>query len=112
MSKPLLLNDAGLALDGNDAVSYFTEDAPVAGSEDYAVEYDGGKYLFSSEENKAAFEEAPEKYAPQVRKAPRRCAAAKSHEPRLLIPVWRLLRHRHERGQGVSGRRQQLPRDG
>lgn len=55
----------GVAIDGTDPVAYFTEGRPVEGSSDYEVEWHGATWRFASPENKAAFEAAPEKYAPQ-----------------------------------------------
>ena len=53
------------ALKGYDAVAYFTESAPVKGDDDFAYEWNGAKWLFSSAENRDAFVADPERYAPQ-----------------------------------------------
>lgn len=53
------------AIRGYDTVAYFTENQPVKGSDEYALEYNGATWLFSSAENLALFTENPEKYAPQ-----------------------------------------------
>lgn len=58
------LNEAGTALQGYDPVSYFSGQ-PVRGSADISSSYEGAIYHFSSNENKATFEAAPEQYAPQ-----------------------------------------------
>lgn len=58
------LNEAGVALQGYDPVSYFG-DQPVKGSDTIASSYKGATYYFSSNENKATFEAAPEQYVPQ-----------------------------------------------
>ncbi len=55
----------GIAMDGFDPVAYFTEGKPVKGDKAHRVTYKGRAWVFSSAENKAAFETAPEKYAPQ-----------------------------------------------
>jgi YHS domain-containing protein len=55
---------ATVGVGGYDTVSYFTESKPVRGSGRYTAEYQGVTYLFSSEENKKAFEKEPEKYLP------------------------------------------------
>lgn len=55
----------GLMIRGYDPVAFFTEGRPVPGSPDISVEYQGGKYLFSSAANRDAFNADPEKYAPQ-----------------------------------------------
>ena len=55
----------GDAIRGTDPVAYFTEGRPVEGSRDHTLEYMGATWRFASAENKALFEGAPEKYAPQ-----------------------------------------------
>ncbi|MDZ7823283.1 MAG: YHS domain-containing (seleno)protein [Ahrensia sp.] len=62
-AKQNLLN--GIAIQGYDAVAYFTQNAAVEGSEAFATEYNGAKYLFSSAENRDIFLGSPDKYAPQ-----------------------------------------------
>lgn len=57
-------NDAGLAVSGYDAVSYFTNGKPVKGSADHVVRWHGAEWRFASAENKAAFVDRPEKFAP------------------------------------------------
>jgi YHS domain-containing protein len=59
------LNDTGIALSGNDPVAYFTVKAPVKGQAKLNAKYLDAVYLFSSEENRAAFVAEPSKYAPQ-----------------------------------------------
>ncbi len=53
------------AIKGYDTVAYFTEGKPVKGKADFSTEYEGAKWLFSSEENLMLFKEDPTKYAPQ-----------------------------------------------
>ena len=55
----------GNAIKGYDTVSYFTEGKPTKGSEEYQVQWQGARWLFSSEENLKLFQSDPEKYAPQ-----------------------------------------------
>ena len=55
----------GGAIRGYDPVAYFTQGRPVKGSSDLTLEYKGATWMFSSAENKQAFVEMPEKYAPQ-----------------------------------------------
>ncbi len=55
----------GVAIDGTDAVAYFTEGAPVAGSAQITHEWMGATWRFSDEKNRAAFAADPEAYAPQ-----------------------------------------------
>lgn len=53
------------AVSGYDTVAYFTEGAPVKGSDDFKTKYKGATWKFSSTENLEKFKENPEKYAPQ-----------------------------------------------
>ena len=60
------INKSGnVAIEGTDPVAYFTEGAPVAGSEEFAHEWNGAQWHFSSAENRDLFAAEPEKYAPQ-----------------------------------------------
>lgn len=54
-----------LAVDGHDAVAYFTEGKPVKGSSEFETEYNGAVWRFSSAENLEVFTADPEAYAPQ-----------------------------------------------
>ena len=58
-------DDNGVAIKGYDPVAYFTEGAPVEGSEDFTAMHDGATYHFASAANRDAFLADPEKYAPQ-----------------------------------------------
>ncbi len=53
------------AIRGYDTVAYFTENKPVKGLKEFAFEYKGAKWLFSTQENLSLFKASPEKYAPQ-----------------------------------------------
>lgn len=55
----------GVALEGYDAVSYFTEAAPVPGSPDHEYYWQGVPWYFASAANRDIFRRAPEIYAPQ-----------------------------------------------
>ncbi len=55
----------GGAIDGYDAVAYFTEGKAVEGSKKITFEYKGAKWRFASEENRELFKTNPEKYEPQ-----------------------------------------------
>lgn len=57
-------NKEGVALDGHDAVSYFTEGKPLVGEQVYSTYYQGATYYFANRENKNAFESEPAKYLP------------------------------------------------
>lgn len=52
------------AIGGYDLVSYHQESGPVRGSGFHVAQHDGATFLFASEDNKKAFEKAPEKYLP------------------------------------------------
>jgi len=54
-----------LAIEGYDAVAYFTENRAVKGDKDYELEWENANWRFSSAENLTAFRENPERYAPQ-----------------------------------------------
>ncbi len=66
MADPAVyLNDAGVALSGNDPVAYFVAKAPVKGQPTLSTKYQDATYWFSSQENRTAFLAEPSKYAPQ-----------------------------------------------
>lgn len=56
---------SNLAVEGYDAVAYFTEGKPVKGDKAFSTEYMGAEWRFASADNLAAFKAEPEKYAPQ-----------------------------------------------
>jgi len=53
-----------LAVGGNDVTTYFEDNGPLPGKKEYAVSYQGAKWLFASEKNKEKFEKNPERYIP------------------------------------------------
>ncbi len=55
----------GVAIRGTDPVAYFTEGGPVAGNKEFAHEWNGAEWRFSSAENRDRFVAEPERYAPQ-----------------------------------------------
>ena len=55
----------GLAIKGFDPVSYHTMQKAVKGNAQYAVEWKGAKWHFSSQENKDLFSSNPDKFAPE-----------------------------------------------
>jgi len=61
-AQQYLVNTVGI--NGYDLVTYQTEKRPLRGNGNYVAVHDGVTYLFSSEENKQAFEKNPEKYLP------------------------------------------------
>ena len=56
--------DGGAVVGGMDVVAYHTVGAPTQGSSEFASEYQGATWHFSSAENKALFDADPAKYAP------------------------------------------------
>ncbi len=58
-------DDHGVVLGGYDVVAYHTQDEAVQGSADFAAEYAGGRFYFSTAKNRDAFRKDPAKYAPQ-----------------------------------------------
>ncbi len=58
-------NRSGLALQGYDPVSYFTDNAATEGSADITSTSGGATYRFASAEHKQMFDADPSKYTPQ-----------------------------------------------
>jgi hypothetical protein len=56
---------SGVALDGFDPVSYFTEPRPVRGLPDFEYYWGGVPWYFANPANRDVFARAPEIYAPQ-----------------------------------------------
>ncbi|WP_341936416.1 YHS domain-containing (seleno)protein [Marinimicrobium sp. C2-29] len=54
----------GVAIEGYDVVSYFTEGRPAKGSPRYSHEWHGVEWHFASEEHLTMFRKNPERYAP------------------------------------------------
>ena len=64
--RPLVNCDKnGVILKGYDPVAYFKQNRAVKGNPKYSSTYGGAIYYFASAEDKAEFEKAPAKYAPQ-----------------------------------------------
>lgn len=65
-AKVLLnLDSQGVALQGYDAVAYFTDHAPVKGDAKCRSIRNGAEYHFASAEHKARFDADPNRYEPQ-----------------------------------------------
>lgn len=56
---------SNVAVEGHDAVAYFTDGKPVKGSKTFKTTYNGAEFRFATAENLATFEAEPAKYAPQ-----------------------------------------------
>ncbi len=54
-----------LAIEGYDAVAYFSEGRAVEGDEDFEMVWKDANWRFANAANLAAFRENPEKFAPQ-----------------------------------------------
>lgn len=74
LAGPQYVDGTGFAASGFDVVAYFSlEQAPigkpqplaVSGKASITAEFNGATFAFASEDNKATFLAAPEKYAPQ-----------------------------------------------
>ncbi|WP_291131633.1 YHS domain-containing (seleno)protein [Flavobacterium sp. UBA7682] len=63
-SSEVFSNKKG-AINGYDAVAYFTESKAVVGDTKYSTKWKEATWYFSSKENLTAFKANPEKYAPQ-----------------------------------------------
>ena len=62
---PVFTARGNLAIRGYDPVAYFTEGKAVKGDKDFTLGWQGADWRFASAENRDAFSEDPEKYAPQ-----------------------------------------------
>src|SRR5215470_3525808 len=77
----------GVALDGYDAVAFFTKGKPVKGSSAYALQWNGAQWLFADKTDLETFQKTPEKYAPQYGGY---CAygVAQGHKATTEIDTW------------------------
>ncbi|MDP6390422.1 MAG: YHS domain-containing (seleno)protein [Alphaproteobacteria bacterium] len=55
----------GVAIEGTDPVAYFTEGRPIEGSKDFAHNWKGAEWRFTSAVNRDAFKADPGRYAPR-----------------------------------------------
>ena len=65
VSRGLSIAGAPLALHGYDPVAYFTEGAPVRGSDSLTFVHEGATYRFASAAHRDKFKADPAHYAPQ-----------------------------------------------
>lgn len=59
-----------LAIKGYSVISYFTEDQPQLGSEEFSEEYDGKRYLFTNEKQRSLFQSDPGHFTPRYENCP------------------------------------------
>ena len=80
----------GIALDGYDAVAFFTLGKPVKGSSTYAIQWNGAQWHFADKADLESFQKMPEKYAPQYGGY---CAygAAQGHKAPTEIDTWSII---------------------
>ena len=65
-SQTALINQKeGIGIQGYDPVAYFTDKKAIKGEEDITETFQGVTYFFKNEENKALFQQRPEKFLPQ-----------------------------------------------
>jgi len=64
-AREVNLDGQGLALGGYDPVAYFTLGKPVKGAESIVETYNGSRYIFADEEDRALFAKSPGKYVPE-----------------------------------------------
>ena len=58
-------SDDGVAISSYDVVAFFNQKKAVLGTPEFSVRYLEATWLFSSEENRAAFQATPEKFMPE-----------------------------------------------
>jgi YHS domain-containing protein len=63
--NPLTFDTTEIAINGYDPVSYFKEDKPSRGTEEFEYVWNDAKYQFSCQENLELFKNNPTKYTPQ-----------------------------------------------
>lgn len=80
----------GIAINGYDAVAFFTEQKPSKGDKEFKHSYKNVDWLFSSLSNIELFKASPEKYAPQYGGY---CAfgAADGHKAPTQADTWTIL---------------------
>ena len=64
-AKPRFYSEKGVAIDGSDAVAYFTQGAPVKGKAEFTYDWMGTSWRFSTAANRDSFAANPERFAPQ-----------------------------------------------
>lgn len=64
-AEPQIYQEGGIAIDGSDAVGYFTQNGPVRGNAGFSVDYKGATWRFADQASADAFEANPAAYEPQ-----------------------------------------------
>ena len=107
-ASPPVYAEGGIAIDGTDAVAYFTEARPVPGVAEFTTFWDGATWRFASASNRDLFAADPAAYAPQYGGycawaaaegyvAPTVPEAWTIHDGRLYLNFSRRIRRRWER---------------
>src|SRR5215475_14172603 len=58
------VDSSGVAIQGYDAVAFFTDHHPVKGTPEFSSQFHGATYQFASKEHKDLFDKDPAKYEP------------------------------------------------
>lgn len=64
-TKVVVNTKAGLAMEGYDPVTYFTDAVPTKGNEAFTATYQGATYRFTTAAHRDLFVQEPARYAPQ-----------------------------------------------
>lgn len=64
-TPPVYMDRKGVAIDGSDAVAYFTDGKPVRGTTAFTHSWKGATWRFASAANRDTFAANPEAWAPQ-----------------------------------------------
>src|SRR3954451_8385456 len=62
---PVFTHSGATAIRGYDTVAYFKDGKPVKGTPGFSTQWMGATWQFANASNRDAFQQAPEKYAPQ-----------------------------------------------
>jgi YHS domain-containing protein len=63
--EPVFTHSGATAIRGYDTVAYFKDGKPVKGTPQFSTQWMGATWQFANASNRDAFQQAPEKYAPQ-----------------------------------------------
>ena len=64
-SPPVFADSDGIAINGYDAVAYFTQSEPISGDPQMSFKWNGATWLFATSRTREMFVTDPEAYAPQ-----------------------------------------------